>query len=166
MYATNLTQQSARRWCKLAAMVGAALTLFLAVAHVDTAAASTSFPDNITVAAEAKCVSYGSTQYTFSVMASPTNYSYSYPYPTTSYVTFRLVNTSTNTKVWEKGWVPFSSYSGITYWIFGNNTLGTPGTGRFIMQAVYGRYVGTVWYQSTNWETIGVLNYPWGNICF
>jgi hypothetical protein len=160
MYLTYLTQQTAGRSRRFAAMVGAALTLVLAAAHVETAAAYTSFADNITVSGVARCVSYGSTQYSISLMSSPTNPSYWYPYPATSYAVLKLVNTSTNpnTKVWETGWMPFSGVRTIT--------LGTPGTGRFIVQAAYGRFVGNVFSTSTNWETIGVLNYPWGNICF
>ena len=94
MYATHLTQQSAGRSRKFGAMVGAALALVIAAANVDTAAASESFPDNITVSGAAKCDSYG-TAFSICVMASPTNPSYWYPYPMTSYVALRLVNTST-----------------------------------------------------------------------
>ena len=160
MYATHLTQQSAGRSRKFAAMVGAAFALVIAAANVDTAAASESFPDNITVSGAAKCDSYG-TAYSISVMSSPTNPSYWYPYPMTSYVALRLVNTSTTpyTTVWDTRYIEFT---GLAYW-----KLASPGTGRFIVQAGYGRVVGGVFWKSTSWETIGVLNYPsWSKFCY
>jgi len=160
MFAFHRTRSVSRNR-KIAGMVGAAIVLVLAAARVDTAAAYWDFADNTRVAGVASCVGYADRNWFLYFLSKQIDYGFSYPY-TDSWAKLRVINTDWNTTA-----IPETKWLGPFVGMSRTITLPAPypGFGRFSVQAKYGRVVGYTWRESY-WEEIGVLNYPWGNLCF
>lgn len=143
---------------RIAPLLLLGLVLAIAAARVESAAASVTFPDGVTVKGDVTCPMSAwpaVRQYQLQFFAIP-NYINPSPY-TTTYARFRVINYYTGAVVVRKGWLGFLGMSNV--W-----TIGPHADGTYLVQGFYGRYVNGVFYQSTAWESIRIIRYQAGVI--
>lgn len=141
---------------RLVMMVVSVATALVVCSAVSTAAGAATFPDGASGAGSATCYfGPGSTTWQYYVTAGNFN-GYGVWFQT------RIVNRQTGAVVDQtSGWYGLlaaqSFASGPTPWHYGS--------GSFAVQAYYGHYIGTQWWHSTGWETLGTFGF-YGGLCY
>jgi hypothetical protein len=146
---------------KIAVLIGATLALALAASRADTASASASFVDNITVKGTVTCDAYVQPVRNFRLYfaAYATNWgpdAYQAPYAPT-YVWFQVIDNRTGQPVFTsaKTWLWFVGMS--PTW-----TLGPYNDGIYRIQAYYARVINGVWSPTNTPDLVGAVAYSYG----